>query len=111
MLTYSYYSNEFKDSFDSVNEIASNMVPCQQFIGEHENIIEEIETVKDKIDSIGFIRFTLRNDDIEVYRFNDKYYSDRRATDEIDLVDYPDDNTVFNNVIPLIKDALRVFYE
>lgn len=30
---------------------------------------------------------------------------------EIDLVDYLDDNTVFNNVIPLIKDALRVFYE
>lgn len=87
MLTYSYYSDEFKDSFDTVNEIASNMIPCQQFIGEHENIITEIETVKDKIDSIGFIRFTLRNDDIEVYRFNDKYYSDRRATDEIDLVD------------------------
>ena len=87
MLTYSYYSDEFKDSFDTINEIASNMVPCQQFIGEHENIIAEIETVKDKIDSIGFIRFTLRNDDIEVYRFNDKYYSDRRATDEIDLVD------------------------
>lgn len=87
MLTYSYYSDEFKDSFDTVNEIANNMVPCQQFIGEYENIIAEIETVKDKIDSIGFIRFTLRNDDIEVYRFNDKYYSDRRATDEIDLVD------------------------
>lgn len=87
MLTYSYYSNEFKDSFDTVNEIASNMVSCQQFIGEHENIIAEIETIKDKIDSIGFIRFALRNDDIEVYRFNDKYYSDRRATDEIDLVD------------------------
>ena len=87
MLTYSYYSDEFKDSFDTVNKIASNMIPCQQFIGEHENIIAEIETVKDKIDSIGFIRFTLRNDDIEVYRFNDKYYSDRRATDEIDLVD------------------------
>lgn len=87
MLTYSYYSDEFKDSFDTVNKIANNMVPCQQFIGEHENIIAEIETVKDKIDSIGFIRFTLRNDDIEVYHFNDKYYSDRRATDEIDLVD------------------------
>ena len=87
MLTYSYYSDEFKDSFDTVNKIVNNMVPCQQFIGEHENIIKEIETVKDKIDSIGFIRFTLRNDDIEVYRFNDKYYSDRRATDEIDLVD------------------------
>lgn len=87
MLTYSYYSNEFKDSFDTINEIANNMIPCQQFIGEHENIIAEIETVKDKIDSIGFIRFTLRNDDIEVYRFNNKYYSDRRATDEIDLVD------------------------
>lgn len=90
MLTYSYYSNEFKDSFDSVNEIASNMVPCQQFIGEHENIIEEIETVKDKIDSIGFIRFTLRNDDIEVYRFNNNYYSDKKATDPIDLVDLID---------------------
>ena len=25
------------------------MVPCQQFIGEHENIIAEIETIKDKI--------------------------------------------------------------
>ena len=87
MLTYSYYSDEFKDSFDTVNEIANNMIPCQQFIGEHENIIAEIETVKDKIDSIGFIRFTLRNDDIEVYRFNNKYYSDRAATDEIDLVD------------------------
>lgn len=87
MLTYSYYSDEFKDSFDTVNEITNNMIPCQQFIGEHENIIAEIETVKDKIDSIGFIRFTLRNDDIEVYRFNNKYYSDRRATDEIDLVD------------------------
>ena len=87
MLTYSYYSDEFKDSFDTVNEIASNMIPCQQFIGEHENIITEIETVKDKIDSIGFIRFTLRNDNIEVYRFNNKYYSDRRATNEIDLVD------------------------
>lgn len=87
MLTYSYYSDEFKDSFDTVNKIVNNMVPCQQFIGEHENIIKEIETVKDKIDSIGFIRFTLRNDDIEVYRFNNKYYSDRRATDEIDLVD------------------------
>lgn len=90
MLTYSYYSDEFKDSFDTVNEIASNMIPCQQFIGEHENIIAEIETVKDKIDSIGFIRFTLRNDNIEVYLFNDKYYSDRRATDEIDLVDLID---------------------
>ena len=90
MLTYSYYSDEFKDSFDTVNEIASNMIPCQQFIGEHENIIAEIETVKDKIDSIGFIRFTLRNDNIEVYLFNDKYYSDRRATDEIDLVDLMD---------------------
>lgn len=90
MLTYSYYSDEFKDSFDTINEIANNMIPCQQFIGEHENIIAEIETVKDKIDSIGFIRFTLRNDDIEVYRFNNnkyKYYSDRTATDEIDLVD------------------------
>ena len=87
MLTYSYYSDEFKDSFDTVNEIASNMVPCQQFIGEHENIIAEIETIKDKIDSIGFIRFTLRNDNIEVYRFNDKYYSDRTAINEIDLVD------------------------
>ena len=90
MLTYSYYSNEFKDSFDTVNKIASTMVPCQQFIGEHENIIAEIETVKDKIDSIGFIRFTLRNDDIEVYRFNDKYYSDKKATDPIDLVDLID---------------------
>ena len=30
---------------------------------------------------------------------------------EIDLVDYLDDNTIFNNVIPLIRDALRVFYE
>lgn len=30
---------------------------------------------------------------------------------EIDLADYLDDNTVFNSVIPLITNALRVFYE
>lgn len=101
MLTYSYYSDEFKDSFDTVNKIASNMIPCQQFIGEHENIIAEIETVKDKIDSIGFIRFTLRNDDIEVYRFNDKYYSDRAAINEIDLVNLM--NIYKVNMIELIQ--------
>lgn len=89
-LTYSYYSNEFKDSFDTVNNIKNSMIPCQQFIGEHENIIAEIENTKDKIDSIGFIRFNLRNDNIEVYRFNDKYYSNKEATDEIDLVDLID---------------------
>lgn len=87
MLTYAYYSTDFKDSFDTVYKIENQMVPCQQFIGEHENIIAEIENVKDKIDAIGFIKFTLRNDDIEVYRFNNKYYSDKQATDEIDLVD------------------------
>lgn len=30
---------------------------------------------------------------------------------EIDLADCLDDNTVFNSVIPLIVNALRVFYE
>ena len=60
----------------------------------------QIETVKDKIDSIGFIRFTLRNDDIEVYRFNNKYYSDRAAINEIDLVDLM--NIYKVNIIELI---------
>lgn len=96
MLTYSYYSNEFKDSFDTINAIRSDMVPCQMFIGKHtftdenEIISTKIETVKDKIDSIDFIRFTLRNDDIEVYRFNDdneKYYSDKEMINLIDLAD------------------------
>ena len=90
VLTYSYYSNEFKDSFDTVNKIKNNMIPCQQFIGEYENIIAEIENTKNKIDSIGFIRFSLRNDNVEVYKFNNKYYSNKEATDEIDLVDLTD---------------------
>lgn len=90
VLTYSYYSNEFKDSFDTVNKIKNNMVPCQQFVGEYENIIAEIENTKNKIDSIGFIRFSLRNDNVEVYKFNNKYYSNKEATNEIDLVDLTD---------------------
>ena len=90
LLTYAYYSTEFKDSFDTINAIASDLVPCEQFIGAYENIIEEIENIKEKIDSIGFIRFTLRNDDAEVYYFNNNYYSDKEVTDIIDLTDLID---------------------
>ena len=112
MLTYSYYSNEFKDSFDTVNAIENNMIPCQMFIGKHtivdgnEIISKKIETVKDKIDSIGFIRFTLRNDDIEVYRFDNKYYSDKKATDSIDLADLT--NIYKVNILDINKNIIGV---
>lgn len=87
ILTYGYYSTDFKDSFDTIRGIQSYIVPCQQFIGEYDNILEEIETIKDRIDSINFIKFKLRNDDVEIYRFNNEYYSDEKATNIIDLKD------------------------
>lgn len=93
MLTYAYYSDKFKDSFDTINSVESKLIPCQQFIGYHKNIIEEIELFngrKDKIDSIGFIRFMLRSDNNEAYRFNHQYYEDIECLDPVDIVGLTD---------------------
>lgn len=99
MLTYAYYSNEFKDNFDTINKIAINLVPCKQFIGKH-NIIKEIENIKEKIHSIGYLRFTLRNDQVEVYKQDEQYYLFKIINNKIDE----------NNLEPIdLKDLTDIY--
>ena len=93
LLTYAYYSNEYKDRFDTINKVENKQIACRQFIGTPDNIIETIENIKDKIDSIGFIRFYLRDDSIVVYKYGDKCYLDSQLNnlnDNIILKDLSD---------------------
>lgn len=103
ILTYAYYSTKFTDSFDSVNQIKTVSIPCQQFIGSH-NIFEEIENIKDKIQSITSLRFYLRstqpvyqNDELSLYA--DTNFSEMiNPQDEINILNiYSLKETVVNN--------------
>lgn len=73
-LTYGYYSKEFKDSFDSVNNIATSSIPCQQFIGEH-NILSEIQNVRDKVQAINSLKVYLRDAEEVIYQCRE-YHED-----------------------------------
>ena len=88
LMTYAYYSTEYKDRFDTVETINNKQIACRQFIGACcDDIIKEIQPndgVKDQIDSFGFIRFTLRDDSIPVYQYNGKFYIDDQVTNELD---------------------------
>ena len=91
ILTYAYYSSEFEDSFDSIKEVQKGYVPCRQFIGAYDNLLDQIIDIKTELNSIDLIRFTLRSDNtMEVYKVNEKYYVDEQCTDEIDLSIYTD---------------------
>ena len=89
MLTYAFYSTDYKDSFDSVNAIKTNQVACHQFIGEH-SILDEINDIKNQIESIGYLRFYLRNAEVEIYRQGSVFYSDKACVNEIDPVELID---------------------
>lgn len=93
MLTYSYYTSasEFKDSFDIINKIESLSVPCRQFIGAHDDIIAEINNVKEVIESIGYMKFYLRNADKAIYQDqNGQYYSDPNLSNPFDITELTD---------------------
>lgn len=72
ILTYSYYTNKFKDTFDNINTIKVQQVPCRQFIGEHVNILEEMGDIKNQLSAIGYIRFWLRNSETVLYTKKEK---------------------------------------
>lgn len=95
LLTYAYYSTEYKDRFDTINKVENKQVACRQFIGAYDDIIKTIENVRDKIDSIGFIRFYLRDDSIAVYKYKDKYYLDSQLNDLNDNVNLTDLSDIY----------------
>ena len=77
-LTYGYYSNEFKDSFDLVNAIEVVDVPCRQFIGKQEDIISQINNVKNQMGAIGFLHFYLRRAEESIFKHgsgSETYYT------------------------------------
>ena len=101
ILTYSYYATDFKDSFDTVNGIQMISVPCHQFIGRHEDIIKEINNIKEQVESIGYLKCYLRNADAVIYQGQDgKYYSDQVLTNEIDIADSIDIYKVLKTQLP-----------
>lgn len=72
-LTYAYYSKSFIDSFDTINNIELRQYPSRQFVGAQENIIPLInDGIKNKLQSIGYIRFTMRDTDEKLYEQKDK---------------------------------------
>lgn len=67
-LTYAYYSDDFKDSFDTINSIEPVSIPTRQFVGAYEDIISLInDGVKYKLQTISYIRFTMRDTDQKIY--------------------------------------------
>lgn len=84
-LTYAYYTTDFKDSFDTVTIIETNEVPSYQFIGAYNNILKELINVKQQIQSIDYIRFYLRDSEIEIYEQDENQFSlDAAGTNPID---------------------------
>lgn len=81
-LTYAYYSSEFKDSFDTVQEISIMQTPVRQFVGKYENILDEINDIKNELESIGKLRIYLRNNDTELWEKDGKLYRDSTFTKE-----------------------------
>lgn len=72
-LTYAYYSKSFVDNFDTINKIELKQYPSRQFVGAYDNIIDIInDGVKNKLQSIGYIRFTMRDSDERLYEQKDK---------------------------------------
>ena len=70
ILTYSYNSNEFKGNFDLIKTMQTVQVPVVQFIGFKEsensdgvsnNLLDNLKSIKERIDSIKYIRFSLRD--------------------------------------------------
>ena len=82
ILTYSYYTSNFKNKFDTITGINTQFVPCHQFIGKKDNILQEINNIKENIASIVYIKFYLR--DINNYKNKTKIFING-SKEEIEL--------------------------
>ena len=82
-LTYAYENTAFT-SFDTIENFSVEITPLQQFFGKYDNIINEINNIKNQLQEIYFIHAVLR-DEIKVYANDGKYYSDENYKNEIEL--------------------------
>lgn len=68
MLTYTYYTSDFRDSFDTINTLTIQPVPARQFLSTDKEIMSQLIDRKTEIQSIGNITLTLRDDgDLDLY--------------------------------------------
>lgn len=68
ILTYAYYTSDFRDSFDTINTITIAPVPARQFLSTDKEIISQLTDRKTELQSIGQIKLTLRDDgDLDLY--------------------------------------------
>ena len=96
ILTYSYYTSDFQNGFNNINKIENVFIPCHQFIGENNNIIQEINNIKENITSIAYIKFYLRNADNILYKDKENYYSDSKLNNKVDIASLTDIYQVYN---------------
>lgn len=101
-LVYQYWAPKFRDRFDMISKMTTVFVPYKQFVGPYDNyldymswkldeegnlpknenwleihnkdLIKEIDTVADGLESIKYIKFQLRPHLKAAYKINDKYY-------------------------------------
>ena len=68
--TYAFESAAFS-SFDTIKSFSVNSVPIHQFYGQYDNVIDEINDIKNQLQKIHFIHAILR-EQVDVYaQYND----------------------------------------
>ena len=91
ILTYGYYENAI-NAFNSITNITFNDYPMKQYIGEQENIVKQINNVKDTLVSFYYLHFIKR--DVENYNdFIDFHFS---ANEQEYLYTIKNTDTVLN---------------
>lgn len=94
ILTYAYYTSDFRDSFDTINTITITPVPARQFLSTDKEIISQLTNRKTELQSIGQIKFTLRDDgDLDLYYWESEeeegepyYTTDVKGNNIFDLI-------------------------
>lgn len=81
MLTYSYYSRVI-DKFDKIHTINTPTYPIEQFVGEHDNILNNIQDIKTEVLNIYLIKGILRELQ-PVYQDADVYYIDAQLSEKL----------------------------
>ena len=86
-VTYNYYGDSKTDFDLIVNETVKEQA-CRQFIGEHENILNDIEDIKTSVINFYNLDFCKRDIvDVEYVESRVLYYFDKNCTKQIFLTD------------------------
>lgn len=79
--TYTYY-DIYREDFSKYESTSFKDVPCEQFIGQHNNIIESLNDIKTEVKDIYYIRARKRNIIPNVYEHDgDIYFNYNASTD------------------------------